>query len=81
MAGRDLDVWHSISIMEPWRPLATRKGLAVEHLLGIRPQAHPNVLVLHLTLETFLSREQAETATLEMVNHPALLANRFHRSK
>jgi predicted protein tyrosine phosphatase len=54
---------------------------SVDCLLQIRPQAHPNVLVLKLVLETFLSRDHAEAATLEMVNHPALLANRFHRSK
>jgi predicted protein tyrosine phosphatase len=53
---------------------------AVENLLQIRPQAHPNVLVLKLVLETFLSAEETEEATLEMVNHPVLLANRFHRS-
>lgn len=158
VAKRDPSFWHSISIMEPSRPLAPRKDLrdvlslrfddaenletdetgitfpqpqhiaeafafaderwgeplliqcwaglsrsaalalgmiarglflegeesfaepAVEQLLQIRPQAHPNVLVLKLALETFLSAEQAEAATLEMVNHPQLLANRFHRS-
>jgi predicted protein tyrosine phosphatase len=56
-------------------------GKAVKHLLQIRPQAHPNVLVLRLALETFLSGEHANAVTVEMVNHPALLANRFHRSK
>jgi hypothetical protein len=32
-------------------------------------------------LETFLSGDHAEAAALEMVNHPELLANRFHRLK
>jgi predicted protein tyrosine phosphatase len=52
---------------------------AVQNLLLIRPQARPNVLVLRLVLETFLSAERAEAVTVEMVNHPTLLANRFHR--
>lgn len=158
-ALRDRDFWHSISIMEPSRKLATRAGLkdvlslrfddaenldtdeggitfakpqhildalafaeerpgaplliqcwaglsrsaalalgiiarglyleghssfasdAVDCLIQIRPQARPNVLVLRLVLNTFLPIEQAEATTLEMVNHPELLANRFHRSK
>jgi len=157
VAARDPNFWHSISIMEPWRNLATRQGLrdvlslrfddaenldteetgitfpqkqhildalafaderpgeplliqcwaglsrsaalalgiitrglhydgyeplaeeAVKHLLRIRPQARPNVLVLKLTLETFLPEDQADALTREMVNHPELLANRFHR--
>jgi predicted protein tyrosine phosphatase len=54
---------------------------AVDLLLQIRPEARPNVLVLRLALETFLPAEQAETFACEMVNHPELLANRFHRSK
>jgi predicted protein tyrosine phosphatase len=53
---------------------------AVELLLRIRPQAHPNVLVLRLALESFLPNDMAEEAAREMVNHPELLANRFHRS-
>lgn len=158
-AQRDRDFWHSISIMEPSRKLATRVGLkdvlslrfddaenldideggitfakrehilealtfvderpgaplliqcwaglsrsaalalgiiarglyldgcdtfardAVDHLIQIRPHARPNVLVLRLVLETFLPSEEAEEVTREMVNHPVLLANRFHRSK
>lgn len=157
VARRDPDFWHSISIMEPWRPLAPREKLrdvlslrfddaenldteetgitfpraehiaeafafaddrwgeplliqcfagqsrsaalalgmiarglfldgeesfvepAVEHLLEIRPQARPNVLVLRLALETFVPAEQAEETVREMVNHPTLLDNRFKR--
>jgi predicted protein tyrosine phosphatase len=56
-------------------------GEAVDLLLQIRPEARPNVLVLKLALETFLPKEQAEAAAIEMVNHPELLANRFHRSQ
>jgi hypothetical protein len=54
---------------------------AVELLLQIRPQAHPNVLVLRLALEAFLPNDRAEEQAREMVNHLELLANRFHRSK
>lgn len=53
---------------------------AVDLLLQIRPEARPNVLVLKLALETFLPAEQAEAFAREMVNHPKLLANRFHKS-
>lgn len=155
VAKRDSGFWHSISIMEPWRPLAPRQGLrdvlslrfddaenldsddtgitfpqpqhildalafadervgeplliqcwaglsrsaamalgfiarglycdgvenyaekSVDYLLQIRPQSHPNVLVLKLVLRTFLSAELAEATTVEMVNHPLLLGNKF----
>jgi predicted protein tyrosine phosphatase len=52
---------------------------AVATLLKIRPEARPNVLVLRLALETFLPTDQAGAAACEMVNHPTLLANRFHK--
>jgi len=50
---------------------------AVEHLLEIRPQARPNVLVLRLSLQTFVPEDRAEEAMREMVNHPVLMRNRF----
>jgi len=155
VARRDPGLWHSISIMEPWRPRAPKDGLrdvlslrsddaenldtdekgivfvkqeqiaeafsfaderwgepllvqcwagqsrsaalalgmiarglfvegvedfcdpAVEHLLEIRPQARPNVLVLRLSLQTFVPEDRAEEAMREMVNHPVLMRNRF----
>lgn len=52
---------------------------AVDLLLQIRPEARPNVLVLRLALETFVPADRAWRATRAMVNHPALLKNRFDR--
>lgn len=59
----------------------TYAGDAIDYLLQIRPQARPNVLVLRLVLETFLADKEADEVTRRMVNHPTLLANRFHRLK
>ena len=50
---------------------------AVDLLLRVRPQARPNSLVLCLALETFLSKDEAETLAHEFIGHPALMKNRF----
>jgi hypothetical protein len=56
------------------RPLVER---AVELLLKIRRKARPNVLFLRLCLEQFLPAKEAHDLTVALVNHPALMENRF----
>lgn len=51
--------------------------LAVEQLLDLRPQAAPNALVLRLLLSTFMTAEEAEAATIKLLNHPRFMENRF----
>lgn len=55
-------------------PLVER---AVSLLLQIRRKSRPNVLFLRLCLEQFLSAEDAYRLTVELVNHPILMENRF----
>ena len=50
---------------------------APELLLGIRPQAAPNPLILGLGLAEFISHDEARRLMLELVNHPVLAANRL----
>jgi len=57
-------------------PLVER---AVELLLQIRRKARPNVLFLRLCLEQFLTAKHAHDLTVDLVNHPILMENRFVR--
>ena len=49
---------------------------APEILLGMRPQAAPNPLILDLMFSEFLSDADARALVVELVNHPILFANR-----
>lgn len=66
--------------------LAGRAGLgvqpipvqrAVNLLLQIRPECRPNITVLQLGLEEFLSSDAAHHLAVNLVNHPVLIENRF----
>ena len=54
---------------------------SVDLLLQIRPKSRPNVLVLQVGLELFMSADEARPLMVEMVNHPVLLENRFAKSR
>ena len=47
-------------------------GQAIEILVQIRPTTKPNALFLRLCLEQFLSPEQAQELTKELINHLTL---------
>ena len=49
---------------------------ACEILLGIRPQAAPNLMVLEIELSRFLDADTANRLMVRLVNQPALFQNR-----
>ncbi len=50
---------------------------APDLLIGIRPKAVPNPLVLGIALELFLEASVAQKLTADLLNHPTFFSNRY----
>lgn len=70
-------------VHDGWDPTNTDPLVrcAVGLLLQIRPKAKPNVLFLRLCLKQFLPPNQADNLTVQLVNHPVLMENRFVKQR